>query len=95
VTDLRDVALRSTARYNERGAGRGVTLALCLLFALAAISVSAGLVVYTAWRHDLENGLFAIAFAVLSVRAALSWCLWHNGHQLSAEPGIENQRTIR
>jgi hypothetical protein len=50
-------------------------LAVTLLFVLAAISVSTGLVVYTAWLHDLENGFFALLFATLSVRAALSWCL--------------------
>jgi uncharacterized integral membrane protein len=56
-------------------------LALTFLFVLAAISVSAGLVVYTAWRHDLTNGLFALAFAVLSARAALSLILWHDSDQ--------------
>ncbi len=77
MADARDVSLESVARYNERGTGRGVALALTFLFVLAAVFISAGLVVYTAWRHDLESGLFAIAFAVLSVRAVLSWCLWH------------------
>lgn len=53
------------------------TLALTFLFVLAAISVSAGLVVYTAWLHDLENGPFAVLFAVLSAKAALSWLAWN------------------
>ena len=54
-------------------------LLLAFLFALAAVSVSAGLVVFTAWRQDLKDGLFALAFAVLSARAALSWVLWRDG----------------
>ena len=52
------------------------TLALTLLFVLAAISVSTGLIVYTAWLHDLENGPFAVLFGVLSSKAALSWLAW-------------------
>jgi hypothetical protein len=56
-------------------------LVLAFLFALTAVSVSAGLVVFTAWRQDLEDGLFALAFAVLSARAALSWVLWRDGDQ--------------
>jgi len=59
-------------------------LAVTLLFVLAAVSVSTGLVAYTAWIHDLKDGLFALLFAVLSVRAALSWCLWHHSSQPSA-----------
>jgi hypothetical protein len=53
-------------------------LAVTLLFVLAAVSVSTGLVVYTAWLHDLQNGFFALLFAILSVRAALSWVLWRD-----------------
>ena len=56
-------------------------LVLSFLFALTAVSVSAGLVVFTAWRQDLKDGLFALAFAVLSARAALSWVLWRDGDQ--------------
>ena len=59
-------------------------LAVTFLFVLAAVSVSAGLVVYTAWLHNLKNGLFALAFAVLSARAALSWLLWQVGDQKTA-----------
>jgi hypothetical protein len=65
-------------------------LAVTLLFVLAAISVSTGLVVYTAWLHDLENGFFALLFATLSVRAALSWCLWH--HSWSATQRVNYQQ---
>ena len=59
-----------------RATGR-TTLVLTLLFVLAATSVSVGLVVYTAWLHDLENGPFAVLFAVLSTKAALSWHAWN------------------
>ena len=54
---------------------------MTFLFVIAAVSVSTGLVVYTAWLHDLKNGLFALLFAILSVRAALSWYLWHHSYQ--------------
>jgi hypothetical protein len=54
-------------------------LVLAFLFALTA--VSAGLLVYTAWRQDLKEGLFALAVAVLSARAALSWVLWRDSYQ--------------
>ena len=70
---------------------RAVALALTLLFVLAAVSVSAGLLVYIAWRHDLESGLFAIALAVLSARAALSWSLWHHSNQPSAVSHQQNR----
>lgn len=59
-------------------------LALTFLCILAAVCVSAGLVVYTAWHHDLKNGLFALAFAVLSARATLSWFLWRESDWPSA-----------
>ncbi len=67
--------------HAESPAGRaahGIVLAFTLLFVLAAVSVSTGLVAYTAWRGDLANGLFAIVFAVLSAKAALSWMLWRS-----------------
>ncbi len=67
-------------REPETQAPRGshrTSLVLTLLFVLAAISVSAGLVVYTAWLHDIENGPFAVLFAVLSAKAALSWLAWN------------------
>ena len=64
----------------SRRAARRAVLALTLLFILAAVSVSAGLVAYTAWLHDLRDGLFAVLFAVLSAKAALSWLHWQ-GHE--------------
>jgi uncharacterized integral membrane protein len=67
-------------------AARRIALALTLLFVLAAVSVSSGLVAYTAWRSDLANGLFAILFAVLSAKAALSWMLWRSDPE-HHEPG--------
>ena len=75
MTDQHDVVLRSAAQGTEGPGGRGVVLVLTFLFMLAAISVSTGLV-YTAVRHDFADGLFALAFAVLSARAALSWFWW-------------------
>ena len=61
-------------------------LSLTFLCIFAAVCVSAGLVVYTAWYHDLKNGLFALAFAVLSARATLSWFLWRGDEGESANP---------
>ena len=75
MTDPRDVVPRSVPRQTEDLGGRGVVLVLTFLFVLAAVSVSTGLVVYTASRHNLADGLFALGFAVLSARAALSWYL--------------------
>ena len=60
-------------------------LTFTLLFVLAAVSVSTGLVAYTAWKGDLANGLFALLFAVLSAKAALSWMLWQ-GDRADREP---------
>ena len=54
---------------------------LVLAFLFELTTVSAGLLVYTAWRQDLKEGLFALAFAVLSARAALSLNLWHDSDQ--------------
>jgi hypothetical protein len=72
-----------TLRTGNRTGFRFV-LALTFLCILATVCVSAGLVVYTAWRHDLKNGLFALAFAVLSARATLSWFLWRESDCPSA-----------
>lgn len=55
---------------------RRILLALTLLFVLAAVAVSTGLVVYTALNRELANGLFALLFAVLSAKAALLWLSW-------------------
>jgi hypothetical protein len=56
-------------------------LVLAFLFAVTAVSVSAVLVVYTARRQHLKDGLFALAFAVLSARAVFSWAIWHDSDQ--------------
>ena len=72
---MAEPARGDTGTQDRRVAGR-VTLALTLLFVLASITVSAGLVVHTAWLHDLSNGPFAILFAVLSGKAVLSWRAW-------------------
>jgi hypothetical protein len=55
---------------------RALLLGITLLFVVAALFISSLLVVYTAWLHDLRNGLFALLFAVLSAQIALSWFLW-------------------
>ncbi len=78
MTDPRDIVPRRAAREAERPDGRGIVLVLTFLFMLAAVFVSTGFVVYTALRHDFADGLFALAFAVLSARAALSWFWWRS-----------------
>ena len=83
-----------TRRVDEtrapRAAGRA-TLVLTLLFVLAATSVSVGLVVYTAWLHDLENGPFALLFAVLSAKAALSWHAWNEQDESFQRSSVSDQ----
>ena len=59
-----------------RRAFRTLILGITLLFVLAALAVSSALVVYTAWIHDLRNGLFALLFAILSAQIALNWLIW-------------------
>ncbi len=59
-----------------RRAFRAVVLTVTLLFVVAALAVSSSLVVYTAYRHDLQNGLFALLLAVLSAQIAINWFLW-------------------
>ncbi len=76
MTDPRDVVPRSAAWETEGPGGRGIVLVLTFLFMLAAVVASTGLVVYTAVRHDFADGLFALTFAVLCARAALSWFWW-------------------
>ena len=78
MADPREIALRSAARETEGPGGRGVVLVLTFLFVLATVSGSTGFVVYTALHHDFADGLFALAFAVLSARAALSWFGWNS-----------------
>ena len=63
-------------RQTGQGSGYKTVLVLTLLFALVSVFVSVGLVVYTAWNHDIKNGLFALAFSVLSTKMAFSWLLW-------------------
>jgi hypothetical protein len=75
-----------TRELSHRHAARRAVLAVTFLFVLAAVSVSTALVVYTAWLHDLKNGLFALLFAVLSTRAALSWVLWQGCEEGSSGP---------
>ncbi len=53
-----------------RRATRRLVFGVTLLFVIAAVLVSSALVVYTAWLHDLRNGLFALLFAVLSTQIA-------------------------
>ncbi len=55
---------------------RTIVLGTTLLFVIAALGISSALVVYTAWLHDLRNGLFALLFAILSAQIALNWLLW-------------------
>ncbi len=59
-----------------RRALRAIVLGTTLLFVIAALAISSTLVVYTAWLHDLRNGLFALLFAILSAQIALNWLLW-------------------
>ena len=61
-----------------RRAFRTLILGITLLFVIAALAVSSALVVYTAWIHDLRNGLFALLFAILSAQIALNWLLWRD-----------------
>jgi urea transporter len=64
-----------------RRALRALLLGVTLLFVVAALAVSSILVVYTAWLHDLRNGVFALLFAVLSAQIALSWLLWKDDEE--------------
>lgn len=80
-----------TGTRDRRATGR-VTLALTLLFVLVAITVSAGLVVYTAWLHDLNNGPFAVLFAVLSAKATLSWLAWNDQDYRYGPPAADDQQ---
>ena len=64
-----------------RRAFRALVLGITLLFVVAALAVSSALVVYTAWIHDLRNGLFALLFAILSAQIALNWLLWRDDEE--------------
>ena len=60
---------------------RAAILGITLLFVVAALAVSCALVVYTAWRHDLRHGLFALLFAVLSAQIAVNWFVWKDDEE--------------
>ena len=60
---------------------KALVLGVTLLFVVAALGVSSALVVYTAWLHDLRNGLFALLFAILSAQIALNWLLWKDDEE--------------
>lgn len=60
---------------------RVFVLGITLLFVIAALAISSALVVYTAWIHDLRNGLFALLFAILSAQIALNWFLWRDDEE--------------
>ncbi len=60
---------------------RAGILGVTLLFVVAALAISCALVVYTAWRHDLRHGLFALLFAVLSAQIAMNWFLWKDDEE--------------
>jgi hypothetical protein len=64
-----------------RRALRAGILGITLLFVVAALAISCALVVYTAWRHDLRHGLFALLFAVLSAQIAINWFLWRGDEE--------------
>jgi hypothetical protein len=72
---------RSGADDILRRASRALVLGITLLFVIAALAVSSALVVYTAWIHDLRNGLFALLFAILSAQIALNWLLWKDDEE--------------
>jgi hypothetical protein len=72
---------RVRAGGHVRGAFRVLVLGITLLFVLAALAISSALVVYTAWIHDLRNGLFALLFAILSAQIALNWLLWRDDEE--------------
>ena len=69
-----------------RRALRIFVLALTLLFVVAALTISSALVVYTAWIHDLRNGVFALLFAILSAQIALNWLLWKDDEDDPVRP---------
>ena len=64
-----------------RRALRAAILGVTLLFVVAALAISTALVVYTAWRHDLRHGLFALLFAVLSAQIAVNWFVWKDDEE--------------
>ena len=75
---------RSRTDDIPRRAFRALVLGITLLFVAVALAVSSALVVYTAWIHDLHNGLFALLFAILSAQIALNWLLWKDDEEEEA-----------
>jgi hypothetical protein len=77
VAPRRGPAARRTRRDGPvRRTLRVAVLGVTLLFVVAALAISCALVVYTAYRHDLQNGVFALLLAVLSAQIAINWFLW-------------------
>jgi hypothetical protein len=76
---------RSRADHILRSTLRALVLGVTLLFVIAALVISSTLVIYTAWVHDLRNGLFALLFAILSTQIALNWLLWKDDEDESEE----------
>jgi len=68
-----------------RRALRVTLLGTTLFVVIAALVISSALVVYTAWLHQLGNGLFALLFAILSAQIALNWLLWKDDEDDSEE----------
>ena len=67
---------RSQADDILRRTLQALVLGVTVLFVVAAVVISSALVIYTAWIHDLRNGVFAVLFAILSAQIALNWLLW-------------------
>jgi asparagine N-glycosylation enzyme membrane subunit Stt3 len=82
-------------RYTGRGSGYGAVLALTFLCVLAAVLSSTALLIYTALHQDIKDGLFALAFAILSARAALSWFRWRESDRRDHERRKSGDEPIR
>ncbi len=59
-----------------RRALRVAVLGVTFLFVVVVLYFSWSIVFYTAYRHDLQNGVFALLLAVLSAQIAINWFLW-------------------
>jgi hypothetical protein len=77
--------LSQSAEEPQRRSRADHILRSTLLFVIAALVISSTLVIYTAWVHDLRNGLFALLFAILSTQIALNWLLWKDDEDESEE----------
>ncbi len=60
---------------------RVAILGVTFLFVVAALAISCALVIYTAYRHELQNGIFALLLAVLSAQIAINWFLWKDDEE--------------